>query len=75
MFAGNVDEDKTLAGMLSALDAPRGARVVMDRGIATEEQVKWLKDNGYRYIVVIRRARRLDRGALGRARRIQGGLK
>ena len=61
VFAGNVKEDKTLAGMLEALEAPPGARVVMDRGIATEEQVQWLKDNGYRYIVVSReRKRRFD---------------
>ena len=58
VFAGNVDEDTTLAGMLSDLDAPPGARVVMDRGIATEEQVRWLKENGYRYIVVSRERKR-----------------
>ena len=44
----------TLAQMLQALNAPRGARVVMDRGIATEDRVQWLRDNGYRYVVVSR---------------------
>ena len=58
VFAGNVREDRTLAEMLSALDAPPGARVVLDRGIATEEQVRWLRENGYRYIVVSRERRR-----------------
>ena len=36
VFAGNVREHRTLAGMLEALDAPAGALVVMDRGVATE---------------------------------------
>ena len=58
VFAGNVREDRTLAGMLLALKAPPGARVVLDRGIATEEQVGWLRENGYRYIVVSRERRR-----------------
>ena len=58
VFAGNVREDRTLAGMLEALDAPAGSRVVLDRGIATGQQVDWLKANGYRYIVVSRERRR-----------------
>ena len=33
VFAGRVDEPRTLAGMLEALEAPRGALVVMDRGV------------------------------------------
>ena len=37
VFAGNVREHRTLAEMLDALDAPREALVVMDRGIATEQ--------------------------------------
>ena len=35
VFAGNVREHHTLAEMLDALNAPRAALVVMDRGIAT----------------------------------------
>ena len=61
VFAGNVEEPETLTGMLEALNAPPGARVVMDRGIATEDRVKWLREHGYRYIVVSReRKRRFD---------------
>ena len=61
VFAGNVREHHTLAQMLEALNAPRGARVVMDRGIATEDRVQWLRDNGYRYVVVSReRTRHFD---------------
>ena len=39
VFAGNVREHHTLAEMLDALNAPRAALVVMDRGIATEDRV------------------------------------
>ena len=47
--------------MLDALDAPREALVVMDRGIATEQCVKWMRDNAYRYLVVSReRTRHFD---------------
>ena len=35
--------------MLKALHAPADALVVMDAGIATEDNVAWLRDNGYRY--------------------------
>ena len=54
VFAGNVREHHTVAEMLEALNAPREALVVMDRGIATEDRVQWLRDHGYRYLVVSR---------------------
>ena len=39
----------------------RRPMVVMDAGIATEDNVAWLRDNGYRYLVVSRqRTRRFD---------------
>ena len=61
VFAGAVSEDTTLAPMLDALKAPKGALVVMDAGVATEANVAWLRDNGYRYLVVSReRTRRFD---------------
>ena len=44
--------------MLGALQAPRDALVVMDRGVATETCVTWLRDNGYRYLVVSRERHR-----------------
>ena len=59
VFAGNADEDKTLAPMLAALQAPRDALVVMDAGIATEKNIAWLRDHGYRYLVVSRQRTRL----------------
>ena len=53
-FAGNVSEAGTLAGMLTGLNAPAGALVIMDAGIATEANVAWLVEHGYRYLVVRR---------------------
>ena len=73
VFAGNVKEDRTLQGMLEALGAPPGSRVVLDRGIATQEQVQWLAEHGYRYIVVSREHRRFDAEAATAHRTRTGG--
>jgi transposase len=53
-FAGNVTEGTTLEVMLRGLSAPPGALVIMDAGIATEDNVAWLIEQGYRYLVVRR---------------------
>lgn len=58
IFAGNVFEGKTLQSMLKALQAPKGALVVLDRGIATEENLTWMQETGYRYLVVNRGRKR-----------------
>ena len=58
VFAGNVREHLTLAEMLDALHAPRAALVVMDRGIATEDRLRWLREHRYRYLVVSRERNR-----------------
>jgi hypothetical protein len=58
VFDGNVVEGTTLAGMLTRLRAPSGALVVMDRGIASEENLSWLREQGYRYLVVSRERQR-----------------
>ena len=61
VFAGNAVEARTLEIMLKGLQAPAGALVVMDRGIATEENLTWLKTQGYRYLVVSRtKSRQFD---------------
>ena len=61
MFEGNVSEAGTLEGMLKGLDAPKGAMVIMDRGIATEANIAWLIEHNYRYLVVSReRSRQFD---------------
>ncbi len=58
VFDGNVREHRTLAGRLAALPAPSGALVVLDRGVATEGCIAWLRDNGYRYLGVSRERHR-----------------
>jgi transposase len=60
-FAGNVAEAGTLATMLKGLQASPDALVVMDAGIATEDNIDWLCTHGYRYLVVSReRTRQFD---------------
>lgn len=54
VFAGNAVEAHTLQGMLTGLNAAPGALVVMDAGIATAENLRWLVAQGYRYLVVSR---------------------
>ena len=49
VFAGNAVEARTLDAMLKGLQAPAEALVVMDRGIATEQNLAWLKAQGYRF--------------------------
>ena len=58
MFEGNVSESTTLEGMLKELNAPKGALVIMDRGIATQKNISWMIENGYRYLVVSRERNR-----------------
>jgi transposase len=58
MFAGSVAEASTLEEMLQGLDAPAGALVIMDRGIATEANIGWLVEHHYRYLVVSRERNR-----------------
>ena len=61
VFEGNASEPKTLAemvGKLTATAADHTPTVVLDAGIATEENITWLVDNGYRYLVVSRRRHR-----------------
>jgi len=58
MFEGNATESSTLAEMLLGLGAPEGALVIMDRGIATEDNIAWLIEHRYRYLVVSRERRR-----------------
>ena len=63
VLAGNAVECRTLEGMLKDLAAPAGALVVMDRGIATEANLAWLREQGYRYLVVSReRGRSMPQG-------------
>jgi len=56
MFSGNVSEPGTLEKMISSLTTPGQTKpiVVFDAGIATEDNIAWLKDQ-YDYIVVSRK--------------------
>jgi transposase len=57
VFEGNVSEPKTLEEMLRRLSPPPsdpGPTVVLDAGIATQENIEWLKAQDYRYLVVSR---------------------
>lgn len=53
-FAGSASESATLTEMLTGMNAPLGAMVIMDTGIATEANLVWLVEQGYRYLVVRR---------------------
>lgn len=55
IFPGNVSEPQTLQQMLTTLKATKEATIVMDAGIATEDNITWLRDNNYEYIVVSRK--------------------
>jgi len=57
-FAGNVGESSTLEEMLIALKIKPNSTVVMDAGIATEDNIKWLNENNYNYLVVSRKRQR-----------------
>ena len=64
IFEGNVSEPSTLKKMIKGLERknlspelfkPSKATIVMDAGIATENNIKWLRENSYPYIVVSRK--------------------
>ncbi|MFH2094025.1 MAG: IS1634 family transposase [Pseudomonadota bacterium] len=58
IFKGNVVESSTLSEMIKGLEGDEKATIVMDAGIATNENVQWLKENRYSYIVVSRNRHR-----------------
>lgn len=57
VFEGNISEAKTLEKMISSLEGEKKPIIVMDAGIATEQNIEWLKTQGYQYIVVSRQAK------------------
>jgi len=59
LYAGNQSEGKTLPEMIQSLigirpDLAQHRTIIMDAGIATEENIQYLKDNQFHYIVVNR---------------------
>lgn len=57
-FPGNASEPQTLQSMLKGLGGHAGSTVVLDAGIASEENLLWLTEQGYRYLVVSRKRKR-----------------
>ncbi len=61
VFAGNASEPQTLAQMVGKLAKDKAGSpptVVLDAGIATEENIAWLVEHHYRYLVVSRKRHR-----------------
>lgn len=58
IFSGNASEPATLKMMLCDLKAAQGTIVVLDAGIASEENIAWLKEQDYHYLVVSRKRKR-----------------
>jgi len=61
VFDGNVSEPKTLEGMIKDISDENPLikpTVVLDAGIATEANIKWLRDNQYAYLVVSRKKKK-----------------
>jgi transposase len=54
IFPGNVSEPETLEEVLGILGAKGGSTVLIDAGVATEENLLWLKGEGYHYVGVAR---------------------
>lgn len=57
IYEGNISEPKTLKEMIERLKGDRKPTVVLDAGIASEENIEWLKDQGYCYVVVSKKAK------------------
>lgn len=63
VYEGNVNEPKTLSEMIRGLEkggisTGRKPTVVMDAGIATEDNIDWLREHQYPYLVVSRKKHR-----------------
>lgn len=52
VFKESISEVSLLEELFSSLEVPTDARVVVNRSIASEDRIAWLKAQGYRYIVV-----------------------
>ncbi|MBP7554418.1 MAG: IS1634 family transposase [Spirochaetes bacterium] len=62
IFKGNQSEPKTVQEMINELAVEnsqlklfKSPNIIMDRGLATKGNIKWLKDNNYNYVVIERR--------------------
>jgi transposase len=58
LFPGNASEPQTLQTMLQGLSGQPGSTVILDAGIASEENIEYLIEHHYKYIVVSRKRKR-----------------
>ena len=64
VFEGNISEPRTLEMMIKGLSGEDPDNclfrptIILDAGIATEDNIKWLKDKRYHYIVVSRKKKK-----------------
>jgi len=63
VYEGNVSEPQTLSEILQSLEKGGGTQnkkptVVMDAGIASEDNIAWLREHEYPYLVVSRKKHR-----------------
>jgi transposase len=58
IFPGNASEPQTLKTMLQGLSGQPGSTVILDAGIASEENIEYLIEQHYKYIVVSRQQKR-----------------
>jgi len=63
IYEGNVGESKTLSKMIRDLEGKVKPTVVLDAGISSEDNIEWLKSNGYTYIVVSKKNKSIPDGA------------
>ncbi len=56
IFNGNASEPKTLKAMIEGLNkgSEQSPIIVLDAGIASQDNIDWLVDNGFQYLVVSR---------------------
>lgn len=55
VFEGNVSEAATLKKILSQFHQDQKPTIVADAGIGTDQNIQWMKEHGYTYIVVSRK--------------------
>jgi len=65
VFPGSASEPATLETMLEGLQQKRGQTddkpiIILDTGIATADNISWLKEQNYYYLVVSRERHKLD---------------
>ena len=68
VFTGNTKDENSLAGMLDSLDCrtagaagwPSQPTVIMDRGLATDDNLKLLRKRGHHYIVTTSQSERRE---------------